>query len=60
MEKISMKQGKNIDNEALLCPHCKTGKTDYELDKTSLFCSYIHCLHSGQCEKFTPLVHAKI
>lgn len=54
-----MKQGKNIDNEALLCPHCKTGKTDYELDKTSVFCSYIACLHDGECSMYVSLLECK-
>ena len=54
-----MKQGKNIDNKTLLCPHCKTGKTDYELDKTSVFCSYIACLHDGECSMYVSLLEYK-
>ncbi len=38
-----------------LCPKCETGKKDYELDKKSIFCTYIHCLNNGICSMFEPL-----
>ncbi len=37
------------------CPNCETGKKDYELDKHSVFCSNIHCLHGNECCKFVPM-----
>lgn len=49
-----MDQDKNIKKETLLCQHCETGKQDFALDRTSLFCSYIACLHDGKCSIYIP------
>ncbi len=38
-----------------ICTVCETGKNDYLLDRTSVFCSYIDCLKDGKCSMFCPI-----
>ena len=41
-----------MKNETKNCAICKTGKDDYELDKTSIFCTYIDYLKDRKYSKF--------
>ncbi len=43
------------EKQEKLCPKCKTGKKDYELDNKSIFCTYIDRLNNGICSMFEPL-----
>lgn len=43
-------------NDTKICTVCETGRKDYLLDKSSVFCSYISCLKHGKCGMFKPLV----
>lgn len=38
-----------------LCPHCKTGKYTYELDRQSTECPYIYCHKGRTCSMYVKL-----
>lgn len=45
-------------NNKKICSVCETGRIDYLLDKTSVFCSHISCLKDGKCGMYKPLADA--
>ena len=48
---MTMSENMNVK----LCPVCETGRKDYLLDGSSIFCSHISCLKDGKCNRFAPL-----
>lgn len=42
-----------------LCPHCKTGKRTYELDRRSPECPYMHCHDGEKCIMYEKLDKGK-
>lgn len=42
-----------------LCPHCKTGKYTYELDRHSLECPYLACHNGRKCAMYEKLDEPK-
>lgn len=38
-----------------LCPHCKTGKYTYELDRHSPVCPYFYCHNGKKCAMYERL-----
>ena len=42
-----------------LCPHCKTGKYTYELDRHSPVCPYLSCHNGKKCSMFKMLDRPK-
>lgn len=41
------------------CPMYETGRKDYLLDSSSIFCSHISYLKDGKCNCFVPLISNK-
>lgn len=42
-----------------LCPHCKTGKYTYELDRHSPVCPYFYCHNGKKCAMYKKLDEPK-
>ena len=42
-----------------LCPHCKTGKYTYELDRHSPVCPYFYCHNGKKCAMYKKLNEPK-
>ena len=42
-----------------LCPHCKTGKYTYELDRHSPECPYLACHNGRKCAMYEKLDEPK-